>query len=200
MHDVGLLYKRLQRTTAGWIKRKRSLARSNQGADRASEWPLQLTHQWIDRPNLRNSDSRHSRIRAEQRDRSDHGELPLQHSAHGVHGDARKAHPADDIKETLDGQLGECGLSSEALHRSERLVLYSLLGLFNGLRIDLHLTHTNLGFKGPGVLIKQTADVTELILTSLHLCLERADFQRTGINKALHLVAIFAELHNALFE
>ena len=130
-----------------------------------------MPHQWIDRPNLRNSDSRHSRIRAEQRDRSDHGELPLQHSAHGVHGDTRKAHPADDIKETLDGQLGECGLSSEALHRSKRLVLYGLLGLFNRLRIDLHLTHTNLGFKGPGVLIKQAADVTELILTRLDLCL-----------------------------
>ena len=124
----------------------------------------------------------------------------MQHSAHGVHGDTRKAHPADDIKETLDGQLGECGLSSEALHRSERLVLYCLLGLFNRLRIDLHLTHTNLGFKGPGVLIKQTADVTELILTRLDLCLQRADFQRTGINQALHLVAIFAELHNAFFQ
>ena len=75
-----------------------------------------------------------------------------------------------------------------------------MLRLFNGLRIDLHLTYTNFGFKGSGVLIKQTADVTELILTRLYLCLERTDFQRAGINKTLHLVAIFAELHNAFFE
>ena len=75
-----------------------------------------------------------------------------------------------------------------------------MLGLFNGLRIDLHLTYPNLGFKGSGVLIKQTADVTELVLTRLYLCLQRADFQRAGINKALHLVAIFAELHNAFFQ
>ena len=200
MHEIRLLHQRLQRTTARGIKCERAFAGLDQRADGRCEFAFERPNERLVGARLRNGKTSKTIGGAEQRHRTDHGELTLRNSAKHVNANARESRAANDIEDALDRDINKRCLATEAFWHRKRLVFSRFLGRENCSAAILQLYRIDLGFESARILVEQIADIAQLVLSSLELLLDARNVKRARVDQTRHAIALLAKSGDLLLK